>query len=482
MAVDFTSTDLRWENTFVKESPVSPFLHVLNFGIASMRRSRVSFTPLGLLTCCLFICSLDAPDASAQATSLSSDWAGPVEPADWKLEEWKNKYRLKYSQALKADRLGTEERALLTRGVEYYLYSMTAESPPEPLIELRRRLMTELRSPITKDAAREYLLSEIVRVSKGLLDQPPGVRLNIMILLAGLSTNHTPQDPIPFEPANEVLLTVLNDPDQLVQCKIWSAIGLARISRDGNPNITLKSRIAVDLVKALDSPEAKNSDNWWYRMRLIDAIGDNGEKVNLTQDPVAINALIKIIADPQEHWIIRSSAARAITQLKSDSQTNIPLVAHEICKLGHQMAQAYNQPLAQANKDTPKEAPYWRFCFTNWYLAFQPRTAAQKQRGWGLLQQAGAQNRAMVQEAYQASLPVINGVMRHKDAEQIPQNAIDGLDTWLKNNVPDNFKVTPASEELKQPASDENTHSAAGSSGSTGGASTEVSDVARSGS
>lgn len=457
---------------------MSPLFQVLNFGIPSMRRSRVSFTPLGIVACCVFVYSLGASQASAQATSQSS-WAGPVEPNGWKLEDWK-KLRLDFTLALKATRLGTKERELLTRGIEYYLYSMTAENPPSPIIELRRQLMTHLRSPspITSDAAREYMLSEVVRISQGLLDQPPGVRLNIMVLLASLSTNPAPQDPVPYEPADKVLLSVLNDPDQLVQCKIWSAIGLARISRDGNPNISVKSRIAVDLVNALNSPEAKKSDNWWYRMRLVDAIGDNGEKVNITQDPVAIDALINIIHDPHEHWIIRSAAARAISQLKSDSQTNIPLVTHEICALGFQMAQTYNQQLAQ----TSKEAPYWRFCFANWYLSFQPRTAEQKQRGWGLLQQAGGQDQPLVQAAYQASLPVINGVMRHKEPEPIPQGAIDGLDTWLQNNTIDNWKVTPGSDALKEAASEEGSHNAAGSPGPTGDSRTGVSDVARTGS
>ena len=96
------------------------------------------------------------------------------------------------------------------------------------------------------------MLSEIVRISEELLDQPPGVRLSIMVLLASLSTNPTPAPQIPYEPAHDILLTVLNDTDQLVQCKIWSAKGLGRISLQGNPGITIKSRIAVDLVKALE--------------------------------------------------------------------------------------------------------------------------------------------------------------------------------------------------------------------------------------
>jgi hypothetical protein len=61
-----------------------------------------------------------------------------------------------------------------------------------------------------------------------------------------------------------------------------------------------------------------------------------------------------------------------------------------------------------------------------------------------------------VQAAYAVVMPVINSVTRNRAPEQIPQAAIDGLGGWLEDNVPDDFKVTPASEELKNLGSVEN--------------------------
>lgn len=440
------------EDSIVKEAPV-PHLPLSNVRIPTPRRPVVDRAVQGLLVCCLVAMS------SAAARAQSPD-AGPVQPGDWKIPEWRN-YRLAYTNSLRATRLTNEDKTNLRRGVEFYLYGMTQAEPPESILDLRRGLMTNLRSTITTDAARQYLLEEIVRISEELLDQPSKVRLNILILLASLPTNPTPDPPLPFVPANDVLLKVVNNPEQLVHCKIWAAIGLGRISRDANPNINIKNRIAVDLVRALDSPEAQTSPNSqdsaesWYRMRLIEALGDNGLPANVQQEPVVIDAMMRILHDSNEQWAIRSTAARSCTQLAWDAQTNVPLVNFEVCKLAHQMAEAYNQQLAQNNN---QEAPYWRRCFLNVYLSYQPLTAEQKQRGWGLLQRAGAQYMAAVRGGYDVVLPVVNAVTRDVAAEKVPQAAIDDLGSWLQNNPPDSFKVTPGSEELKPPGSEVDPH------------------------
>lgn len=432
----------------VKESPVPSFLQLLIHNNPAGRQARLPAR--GVLACCLLVLCTTGGLAVAQD---APSYAGPVQPEGWRLEEWRQ-HSLRYTTSLRVDRPNTQDKENLTRGVEYYLYGMTQpEVLEETIINLRRGLMIDLRSKLTEDAPRRYLLEEIVRISAELLDQPPGPRLNILILLAGLPTNQTPDDPVPYVPANEILLQVIGDPNQLVECKIWAAIGLGRISRDGNPNISVKNRIAVALVDALDSPEAQtapaasDSADWWYRMRLLEALGDNGIATNVTQEPVVIDAIARIIIDPNEHWIIRSTAARACTQLDWEPATNVSLINHIICGLAHQMAKEYNQELAQNGE----EKPYWRRCFLNTYLAYRPLTQAQRQRRWGLLQKGGG---ADVQAAYQLLLPVFNAVTRVVDAEAIPQPAIDAVEDWLGNNRPQDWKVTPASEDLDVSSSD----------------------------
>lgn len=430
---------------------MSPFPHFSNITIPILPRTRLRCAAPAILICCL---SFSPAPPSVVAQDGTEDYGGPLQPDGWKFEEWSpRRYRLRYTRALQAERLGNEEKESLTRGVEYHLYGMTQLPPPEAIFELRRSLLTNLRSVTTTDAARQYLLQEIVRIAPQLLDQPPGPRLNVMILLSSLDTNQTPNPPDPYVPANGILLDVINDPNQLVECKIWSAIGLGRIARDGNPPITIKNRIAQDLVQQLDTPQARtdpaaqDSGEWWYRMRLLEALGDNGLP-NVTGVPVVIDAMTQIVVNPDEHWLIRSTAARACTQLDWDGGTNVSLINHIICGLLLEMAQNYNQQLAQ-NKP---EAPYWRRCFLNMYLCYHPLTADQRQRGWGLMQQAGAQ-RAEVAAAYQVALPVTNAVTRDLAAEAIPQPAIDALGAWLGDDQLESWKVTPASEELKVPAS-----------------------------
>jgi hypothetical protein len=436
----------------VKESLVPPFPLVSNLSISISRRTRLTCAAQGFLICCLS--ALPAP-CRVLAQDTSQNYAGPLQPDGWTFDEWRpKKYKLYYTRALTSERLGNTDKENLKRGVEYYLYGMTQPTPPDAIFELRRSLLIDLRSRSTKDPARQFLLDEIVRVAPELLDQPPGPRLNVLILLASLDTNQTPEPPLPYVPANQILLDAINDPDQLVECKIWAAIGLGRISRDGNPGIAVKNRIAEDLVKQLATPEAQtdpaaqNSADWWYRMRLLEALGDNGLPVNVNGEPIVIDAMMEIVVDPNEHWLIRSTAARACTQLKWGAGTNVSLINYTICQLVLEMARTYNQ---ERDRNV-REAPYWRRCFFNAYLCYRPLTAEQRQRGWGLLQQAGAQ-RAEVEAAYRAVLPVTNAVTRVVAAEKVPQPAIDGLGEWLENNQPDDWKVTPASEKLNVLAS-----------------------------
>lgn len=145
--------------------------------------------------------------------------------------------------------------------------------------------------------------------------------------------------------------------------------------------------------------------------------------------------------------MIRATAARSVTQLPwlPTDNVNVPLVTHEICQFARDAAESRNANL---------NAPHWKYCFLCSYLSFNPQTAAQKQKNWGLLQKAAqpgfTQYAPLVQSAYQALLPVVNGVMATKNARPISADEIKPLDEWLQNNVPTDRKPTPSSKQVDQ--------------------------------
>ncbi len=390
-----------------------------------------------------------APESEPAPTATEDDaeYAPPKYTAEQK-RDWELKQRLKFSQAVKVERLSPADKETLTAGAQYYLYRMTMPEERENLHEIVRELLDKhINSRVTSEEARNFMNEEVVRLGAELLDQHPHVRRNVLILAASLSSDPRAEPPAPFLGATKLFLTVLNDQYQFPAEKLWAAKGLARIARSPQLAIADRSRIATDLVRALETPEAQAPENWPYRMRLVDALGESGLVYDVTRQPILIDALLKLIINPQENWIIRATAARAVTQLPYEPQdnVNVPLVAYEITRLGHQMAQARNQAVG---------ASHWPYCFLNLYMAFHPQTAEQKQSKLGLLNQvtrpAYAQHQGVVQSAYQVVIPVVNSVVSTPNAPAIPQAQIQAMGNWLQNNVPADLKPTPASKDLNR--------------------------------
>lgn len=393
-----------------------------------------------------------AADETAPTPAITESEYGPPLMTPEEKKEWPSQ-RLKFTSALRVERLSAADRDALTQGARYHLYVLTLLEALGETIEFQnvvRGLLDELhRANLTKKEPRDFLNAEIVRLAPDLLDKAPKSRLNAVLIVASLSSDPAASPPKPYVPGHKLLLNVLNEPTQFVQCKIWAALGLARICRDGDPGVNERNAIAADLIAALDTPQAKLPANWWYRMRLVDALGDSGLVYNLVRKPIVLDALMKIVSDPAEELRIRSGAARAATQLPWEATTNVPLICYQVCRLGKDMAETRNRQLAQNVNN-----PHWRFYFFNVYMAFVPDAPEEILKRWGLRQQVERPglgvHKAVVDGAYQALMPVINSVTGSLSPTPTPARDLQNLDNWLQNNVPADFKVTPESEELKQ--------------------------------
>jgi len=404
------------------------------------------------LACCLTTATHAQPEETADTPSESPspteaiDGANPLITAA-EVEDWERNHRRRYSEALRADSPSAQQKEELDRGAKYYLYRMTMPENADQIYDIAQKLIEELKSVVTRPESRDYLNGKIVETSRELLDQPSDVRRTVMILLASLSSDPKAKPPTPFIPAVDVMSQVMNDPDQFIDCKLWAAKGMGRIARDGNPPIRIKSLIATDLITALADPRA---DNLFYRMRLIDGLGDCGTMYNNTRQPIVIDGLMKILRDAKEHPMLRAVAARAMTQLPWESDTEVPLITYEICHLAHELMLVRNQ------EPPNNRGSHWRFTTANFYMAFNPETAEQKALGWGLRNQvtrSGLRGHAtLVESAYGVLLPIINTVLRSETFTPVPANQLKDLEGWLQdqNHRPTSWKVTPNSEELPQ--------------------------------
>jgi hypothetical protein len=295
---------------------------------------------------------------------------------------------------------------------------------------------------------------EVLKVAEELLfndTQPPIVQYNVVKLVAELNESpaavRPPAPAVPYAPSYKLLARVLKDPKFPIHCRIAATFGLERILRDSGIENHKKSEIGVDLVTVLAEPIQDPVARKWLRMRLIDALGETGRVYDVGNNPVMLDALMKVVADPQEEWEVRATAARRATQLPFDGQTNVELINHEIGKLVYDVGTAYN-----AAKD--RKSSRWRWSFASCYLAYKSRTEQeQKVRHWGLMFQQTPRGKAQVDAAFKIMLPIFKTQLESEAGPTIPEPQLKALADWLSKNKPADRKPnTNSPEELKEVA------------------------------
>ncbi|QDU36398.1 hypothetical protein Mal4_06840 [Maioricimonas rarisocia] len=374
------------------------------------------------------------------------------DPPLWSEQQEKDfrKHRLNFSRALKADRLSEQDRQNITRGVQRYMYRMTM---PELFRDLPkdvlREIISDLRSPVTGKAARDFVMQEVVRIAPELYNQPQPPRFNLAILLSNLDADHKAEPQVPYIPAADRLLEMLQQPNQFFSVKIWCAKGLGRICRDADPSIRLRDRIAGALLQGLaEAPDHVEPEvREWYQRLFIEALGDTGLVYNINRQPTIIDTLMQLLSDPQQSWDIRTAALHAVSRLQFEPSTNVDLILYEAGKLAHEMGRAYN-----ANR----AAPHWQANFVKLYHSMIPRFPKEAhQRNLGLVNQIQnrsglGQYRAKAESLLEAMAPVYNPVTESGGQNPIPASGIQNLQQWLQANAPENRRPTPESQPLPQ--------------------------------
>lgn len=372
-------------------------------------------------------------------------------------EAYRRSGRLRFPATARSLNHGRDEIKLLKDNVRYFLSKLTFEDRTNLPKEVADRLLNDIVSQFSSDPSRMIMLEEVVAIAPDLLQHPDRLtRLNTMLILIQLSAkpadlvNRKP--PIPYVPVFQVLVDVLQDTNQNLDCRILAARGLARVCELGSPSAVERSRIATALVNTLkQNPPSSNEGIQWFRLRMTQALGLVDRLDDVATAPIVIDTLMGILTDPQETWLTRSEASRGVSQLPFNGSTNVPLITYSICKLLDDMSGAYKNQ---------SKAPNWRRSFTNIYLSFRPQTTEDaKTKNWGLLYQVNrpgvGAHRAIVEEAFAVVFPVTSPVITSKPPRSVPDSARQELQDWLEKNVPENLRPTPQSEPIGKPQSDE---------------------------
>ena len=394
-------------------------------------------------------------------------------------KEFARKYKTLFEKALQSGALTDDEKKVIDIGAKYYIlrFSMKKyreeEAPPkkedrvgtappkspatpkERLPDLRKTLLSMIKLNAKTPVARDYLLKQITDHCEKLLDNNFVVRQNVILLLGTLAANYPPTgkpgEPTPYDPAYSVLLKVIKDDKQHEALKVDALIGLLRICKLGLPlpdanNDRKRAEIAIALVPEL----AKKSTHWWYQCRLAECLGaagvtyDPGNKSN----PLILQTLAEVVADPQRHFQARVEAAKAIGRLPLDNQVNIVPVVYHIVNLGYQIVQAHN-----AN---PKKEPWGNYFFTpqpqlgfGLYYAFRSENGAARVAGGkrkpGLLEAFPAAKE--VRDAYEQMLLMTLHFLDNP-GKQVAEPQMKSFGEWLRTRGPANDKLTEGSPPL----------------------------------
>jgi hypothetical protein len=338
----------------------------------------------------------------------------------------------------------------LERIVDYYLSQLTnpkfQDDLPRKVTE--RFLKEDLYGSKTTIPARDLMHEHLLKRAPELLHHPdPLVRFNLLALVVQLSTKpgtlqgreETPA--VPYNPIYKLFIQALTDPDQVLECRILAARGLARVCRDGEnaPSSPEKSDIANALVQTLaQTPPSMDDGVSWFRRKMIEALGYVDRIDNSEGQPVVVETLLEVISDRREEWVNRACAAKSITQLPYSGQTNVSLIAYEIAALLEQMVKAYEEA---------PSAPYWHHAFVRIYLAFRPEFPRQAtERRWGLLYEMkrpglGA-HANYVENAWNVVFPIVRPFVEKK-LDLVPAADLQALQQWLAQNRPADLHVVP---------------------------------------
>jgi len=246
------------------------------------------------------------------------------------------------------------------------------------------------------------------------------------------------------------LCDAIDETRQLDAIKVVAVRGLVRLMKTGlpEPNYDLQLKVATCLANQLKRPFQRSVirqrldshlQHIWYQEVLVEGLAGVGILVNKNAQPFVETTLAGVMADPNRHFLARTSAAKALGRAPLAGSFDDGLRSFQLAELASQMAASYNKG---------PRAGYWPRCFQNLYFAFKAINKSDVTvtgKPAGLIGQVGS---ARVQDAYRQIVPLVAHVIVQPtvsaDGQQVFQpissDTIKPLSDWMAQNKPANYK------------------------------------------
>ncbi len=314
----------------------------------------------------------------------------------------------------------------------------------EKLRKFKQEVLTDVRKAGSNNRQfRDTMLELIVQETPNLFKYHHLSRLSGAVILSELNAQREPRTP--YLPAARPLLDLFKQKHQAPGVRIAAARGLRRMVEQGQA----PDELAEEIIDAfVDELQTGNKQQKHLRTALVSHLG-HFRRLNDSQGKPAVPfALTQVLADEDESLRTRSEAAAALGRLPLDNAFNIELICYEIVKLGHEVAEAFQQDSMQAvNAGQQPNHVRWSWTFAGLYIAFKGDSKSSVSHGDGLSRKTfkPAFNNT-VRDAYNQILPLVQKNLR---TEKIDPAQLNQIKQWLQTNLPANKKVNDAFPEIK---------------------------------
>lgn len=377
------------------------------------------------------------------------------------VDDWKPK-RLDFQDALSKKLAGNVPKTI-DEGFRVNVHALSIVEKRDELTDIRKGIIRYIDNYVPEKNVDEkkFACKTVVKYAKTLLDGNFHVRMQAVLLIGSLDISPEvpglrPKPAVAYIDGLPTLLDVIHAPkdgiEQPEPVRILAAMVSTRLLEQGRHTLKVNSKIPVDCAKRMLA-ELKGNGSDWYHQRLIEALAQtalsNVPNAQNQQEPLIVEALAKILANPRRSNQIRARAAYLLGRVPMPGGIQAAPIAYSIVKLAQKIATEVNQRRV-AGEDAI-------FRFNDIYLAFVPAVKGESttdgRKVAGLL---STLNQKPIQNAYNDIKPLVQLIFRQFQSAGKNQNVpvvfpaamIAKLNAWLK---PDDMALMQGREPITVP-------------------------------
>jgi hypothetical protein len=334
---------------------------------------------------------------------------------------WKPK-RLEFQDALNKKPVPATMKAV-DEGFRVAVHELSIVEKRDELTDIRKSIVRYVDNyvDVKNEDGKKFACKTIVKYATTLLDGNFHVRMQAILLIGSLNIapevpGLRPKPAVAYIDGLPTLLDVIRAPQGGLQqpesVRILAARSARRLLQRGRHTLKVNSKLPVDCANRILA-ELKGNGSDWYHQRLIEALAEtalaNVPNAQNLQEPLIVEALSKILANPRRSNQIRARAAKLLGRVPMPGGLQSAPIAYSIVKLTQKITTEVNQGRLAGGTAI--------FQINDIYLAFVPavkgETTTDGRKGAGLL---STLNQKPIQDAHNDIKPIVQSIFRQFQA------------------------------------------------------------------